>query len=52
MWDATSRSMHFRFEALRNGNTNINDSVLRLPTELELKSTVDFSSPLKKSKNV
>lgn len=54
MWDATSRSVHFRFDALRDGATNSiysqNDSVI--PEEPELRSTVNFSSPLKNTKSV
>lgn len=39
MWDATSRSMHFRFEAIKEGavasSSNLNNSSI-IPEEPEL----------------
>ena len=66
MWDATSRSMHFRFDALRDG-PKLHHSTSIIPDEPELRSnpisfnesyrnlnndTTNYNSPMKKTKNV
>ena len=66
MWDATSRSMHFRFDALRDGSQPKHSNSV-VPDEPELRgdpinynqsyqnlntNTNSYNSPMKKTKNV